>query len=196
MADGWRIRYVMLCVLFSLTAYGKTLMIIGDELSLSSGIEAHNSWVKLLKDHDKTWRIINVSVAGMTAKQSLQLAPAYLKHYRPDRLLIALDYQQAKQHKIKPNIPALRQLIHHAHAIPSIFIIPPCLPPWMLHAKQTNHDIMKTYQTVSEMPHVSLLPAWLLTLKPSDFDDNLQRLSPEGHQHLFRYAMQHVLSAY
>jgi acyl-CoA thioesterase-1 len=72
----------------------KNILIIGDSLSASYGIEENKGWVALLqnklsKEHGG-YNLINSSISGETTSGGLNRLPALLQKYKPAILIIEL----------------------------------------------------------------------------------------------------------
>ncbi|MCW8852293.1 MAG: arylesterase [Gammaproteobacteria bacterium] len=71
-----------------------TILVLGDSLSGSYGINADEGWVALLQQqltqHGFNYKVINVSVSGDTTRTGLSRIEPALKTHRPDIVIIAL----------------------------------------------------------------------------------------------------------
>lgn len=72
----------------------KTILIVGDSLSASYGMDQNQGWVALLQKKlektNKEYQIVNASVSGDTTSNGLLRLPAALKKYKPAITVIAL----------------------------------------------------------------------------------------------------------
>jgi len=107
------------------TAYAASIVVFGDSISAAYGIEVNKGWVaklqQKLKQHKKSYQVINASVSGETTSGGLSRLPQVLSQYQPQILILELGgndglrgqppklmqqnlqkmIQQAKQQKIK-----------------------------------------------------------------------------------------------
>ena len=71
-----------------------TLLVYGDSLSASYGIEEEQGWVTLLQEklHDENLgiNVVNGSVSGETTTGGLARLPAMLDRYKPDLMILEL----------------------------------------------------------------------------------------------------------
>lgn len=71
-----------------------TLLILGDSLSASFGIEQSQGWVSLLSrkldNHQYRMRVVNASISGETTQGGLQRLPTLLEKHKPAMVIIEL----------------------------------------------------------------------------------------------------------
>ncbi len=93
-------RLCVLCLGYSIHVGGwaadgrLTLLVYGDSLSASYGIEEEQGWVTLLQDRldaeKLEVRVVNGSVSGETTTGGLARLPAMLTSYEPDLMILEL----------------------------------------------------------------------------------------------------------
>ena len=120
------IRFFYLLLLFSFNTNGATLLILGDSLSASYGIEEEYGWVQLLEQEiSPKYRIVNASVSGDTTGNGLARLPKLLKEFKPDYVLIELGANDGlRGHPlriIRSNITKMIALCENYNAQPLLF---------------------------------------------------------------------------
>ncbi len=72
----------------------RVIVVLGDSLSASFGIDQSNGWVSLLEQKlsldNYAYRVINASISGETTQGGLQRLPKLLKKYQPDLVILEL----------------------------------------------------------------------------------------------------------
>ena len=76
------------------TAYAASIVVFGDSISAAYGIEVNKGWVakfqQKLKQHKKTYQVINASVSGETTSGGLSRLHQVLSQYQPQILILEL----------------------------------------------------------------------------------------------------------
>jgi acyl-CoA thioesterase-1 len=88
---------VVLAVVLSVlpvTAFAKSIVVLGDSISAGYGIEVHHGWVALLQnklaDLHSSYIISNESISGDTSAGGLARLEQILSRHKPDILLLEL----------------------------------------------------------------------------------------------------------
>lgn len=81
-------------VFFSAISQAKSIVVLGDSISASYGLEVQHGWVALLEQKLKSshpdYTVINVSISGDTTAGGLARLPRLLKQYQPEIILVEL----------------------------------------------------------------------------------------------------------
>ncbi|MFT6791913.1 MAG: acyl-CoA thioesterase-1 [Cellvibrionaceae bacterium] len=92
-----QIILLLICSSFatSAMAQNKKILVLGDSISASFGIDPAEGWVSLLAtklaDSGKNdYRVINASISGSTSGDGLQRLPTLLRQYKPTIMIIEL----------------------------------------------------------------------------------------------------------
>jgi len=87
----------LLCLVWANSSRGdeeKTVLVFGDSLSASYGIEEEQGWVSLLSEKlrqaQSSYSVINASVSGETSTGGLSRLPAALAEFRPSVVILEL----------------------------------------------------------------------------------------------------------
>ena len=170
------LRIGCLLILLSPLCLGKTLLILGDQLSSGAGLPTNTAWPALLKQRIKhTYpgiKSVNVSVSGMSTQGGLQLLPAYLIHTDPTWIILFLGYQNMlNATPLAHTQKQLTQLIRQAKVYGHVLLVGTQLPqahPQAIH----NLGINTLYQTLAKTEGVAYLPKLLATLTEDDFQSD------------------------
>lgn len=84
-----------MCYSFTLPLFAaNTILVLGDSLSASFGIQSEQGWVKLLQkrltEKHFNYRVVNASVSGDTTSNGLMRLPKALAQYQPVITIIEL----------------------------------------------------------------------------------------------------------
>ncbi len=89
-----RILYVLVISLFSTTLMAKSIVVLGDSISASYGLDSNNGWVALLQQkldkQKKPYTIFNESISGDTTAGGLARIENVLALYKPELLILEL----------------------------------------------------------------------------------------------------------
>jgi acyl-CoA thioesterase-1 len=90
----FKLGLVGVLLLFAMQIQAKSIVVLGDSISASHGIEAQQGWVALMQQKIQSshpdYSIHNESISGDTTAGGLARLPRILKKYQPDILLIEL----------------------------------------------------------------------------------------------------------
>lgn len=88
---------ILLCLVWVNSSHGdddKTVLVFGDSLSASYGIEEEQGWVNLLSEKlrqaQSPYSVINASVSGETSTGGLSRLPAALAEFQPSVVILEL----------------------------------------------------------------------------------------------------------
>lgn len=144
----------------------KTILVVGDSISAGYGINADQSWVKLLQkrldqQYPKQHRVVNASVSGETTSGALARLPKLLQTYRPDVVLIELGGNDALRGQppqmIEKNLGQLVQQSQKAKA--NVVLFGMKIPP--NYGSAYTQAFEKSYKVVSQQYKVKLLPFFM-----------------------------------
>lgn len=156
-------RTVLLCVvlLLSTTAYGKSILVIGDSISAGYGMALEESWVSLLQQRleaEGDYQVINASISGNTTTMGLGRTPALLEKYRPDIVLIELGGNDGLQgHPLgvmENNLNRMVQLAKDAGA--RVLLLGIQIPP--NYGPRYTREFFNVFPRVAEAHQVPLVP--------------------------------------
>jgi len=90
----FKLALMGIVLLFATQVQAKSIVVLGDSISASYGIEAKHGWVALMQEKIKThhpdYTIHNESISGDTTAGGLARLPRILKKYQPDIILVEL----------------------------------------------------------------------------------------------------------
>ena len=112
------------CLLASATAADYTLMVFGDSLSASYGIDEDAGWVNLLaiqiEDSQLPFEVVNGSVSGETTTGGLSRLPSMLDSYAPELVILELGGNDGLRGlplaQMRENLAAMVNLIEQSGA--------------------------------------------------------------------------------
>ncbi|HAT26570.1 MAG TPA: arylesterase [Gammaproteobacteria bacterium] len=113
-----------ICLLAPATAADYTLMVFGDSLSASYGIDEDAGWVNLLaiqiEDTQLPFVVVNGSVSGETTTGGLSRLPSLLDNYAPELVILELGGNDGLRGlplaQMRQNLSAMVDLIEQAGA--------------------------------------------------------------------------------
>lgn len=157
---------VALLTLTPFAVSAKTILIVGDSLSVGYGINPEQGWVQLLQkrldqQYPKQHKVVNASVSGETTSGALARMPKLLQSYKPDVVVIELGGNDALRGQppqmIQKNLGKLVQQSQQAKAKVVLFgmKIPPNYGTAYSQAFENN------YKVVSQQYKVKLLPFFM-----------------------------------
>lgn len=138
------------------------LLILGDSLSASFGIEQSQGWVamldKKLADTPYAMRVINASISGETTQGGLQRLPALLEKYNPALVIIELGGNDGLRglqlSMIKSNLLKIIEQIKATDA--DILLTGIRLPP--NYGQQYTKQFYQIYTDLASEKQLSLVP--------------------------------------
>ena len=167
------LRACCLFVLLSPLCLGKTLLILGDQLSSGASLPAGTAWPALLKQklnqtHPEI-KLVNISISGMSTQGGLQLLPTYLERTKPDWIILALGYQNMlNTTPLAQTKHQLNQLITQAKTYGHVLLVGSMLPKNHPDANQ-NPAMTQLYKTLSHKQKVLYLANLLAPLQDEDY---------------------------
>lgn len=138
------------------------LLVLGDSLSASFGIEQSDGWVALLTDklqkHQYRMKVINASISGETTQGGLQRLPSLLAKHKPSLVIVELGGNDGlrglKLSLIESN---LRQIIEKIKASQSSALLMGIrLPP--NYGQIYTEKFYQIYQDLAKQENVPLVP--------------------------------------
>jgi acyl-CoA thioesterase-1 len=125
-----------------------SILVLGDSLSASFGIEKSQGWVSLLElrlaKNNYQFRVVNVSISGETTQGGLQRLPKLLFKHKPAIVIVELGGNDGLRglnlSMIKVNLFKILSIINKANASPLLISIR--LPPnYGLHYTERFHQV-------------------------------------------------------
>lgn len=155
-------------MLGSLNASAATILILGDSLSASYGVEEQAGWVNLLRQKMPQDKIINGSVSGETTGGGLRRLPALLDSHKPELVVIELGGNDGLRgfppNQLKNNLTKMIELAKQAKAkvLLTQIMVPPNYGP-----RYTNM-FNQTYVELAQHHSVTLAPFFMteIAIKP------------------------------
>lgn len=107
--------FIGIIVCFSTLAQAKSIVILGDSISASYGMEVNKGWVALLEQKLKPshpdYTVHNESISGDTTAGGLARLPYIIKKYQPDIILLELGANDGLRgmslHAMQQNLSAI-----------------------------------------------------------------------------------------
>ncbi|MCL1098281.1 arylesterase [Shewanella gelidii] len=149
----------LLCASFSVSA--STVLILGDSLSASYGVEQSEGWVNLLQNKIPQHTIINGSVSGETTAGGLRRLPALLERTQPDLVFIELGGNDGLRgfppQQLKNNLTKMIQLSKQSGAkvLLSQVMVPPNYGP------RYSKLFSDAFISVSQSENITLAPFFM-----------------------------------
>ena len=156
-------RLMLLCVLLlPLPAAARTLLVVGDSLSASYGMDISTGWVAQLQarlDRDKRdYRVVNASISGDTTANGLTRLPKLLATHQPEILIIALGGNDGLRGlslaQMKHNITAM--VVKAKAAGAKVLLLGVHLPP--NYGKTYTEGFRNIYSEVAAEHQIELVP--------------------------------------
>nr|WP_112353267.1 arylesterase [Shewanella benthica] len=149
------------CLLVSTQALAAPILILGDSLSASYGIDEDKGWVNLLRAKLPEHEIINGSVSGETTAGGLRRLPALLESGKPKLVLIELGGNDGLRgftaQQLKENLTKIIILVKETHAkvLLSEIMVPPNYGP---RYAQMFADV---YNQLAKEHEITLMPFFM-----------------------------------
>ncbi|MDN5370433.1 MAG: acyl-CoA thioesterase [Shewanella sp.] len=153
-------------MLTSLPLHAATLLVLGDSLGASYGVDEHKGWVEELRNALPEHTIINGSVSGETSAGGLRRLPGLLQSVHPDVVLVELGGNDGLRGfppaELKKNLKKIIELSQQAGAkvLLSQVMVPPNYGP------RYEKAFMAVYQQLAEQPQVTLVPFFMTVIAP------------------------------
>lgn len=148
-------------------ASAATILILGDSLSASYGMEQQQGWVALLQNKLPEHTIINGSVSGETTAGGLRRLPALLSSIQPDSVLIELGGNDGLRgfptDKLAQNLSQLIRLSQDAGA--NVMLMQIMVPP--NYGPRYANMFQKVYPTLADEHDVTLVPFFMQDIAPN-----------------------------
>ena len=155
-----------LVITLPVSAFAKTILIVGDSLSAGYGVSTQQGWVNLLQQrldqqYPKKHKVVNASVSGETTSGALARLTKLLATHKPQIVVIELGGNDALRGQppkmIEQNLARLIQQSQKTKATVLLFgmKIPPNYGTAYSKAFENN------YKTLSQTYKVKLLPFFM-----------------------------------
>lgn len=139
-----------------------TLLVLGDSLSASFGMERSQGWVSLLSQklsqHRYPVQVINASISGETTQGGLQRLPALLKKHKPSLVIVELGGNDGlrglKLSMIESNLQRIIKTIKSNNA--EIMLTGIRLPP--NYGQNYTEKFYKIYSDLADRENITLVP--------------------------------------
>lgn len=146
----------------SAAAQGKTIVVLGDSISASHGIEVQQGWVALLQQklnkEGKGYSVINESVSGETTAGGVARINHMLEKYKPSIVLLELGANDGLRglspKKMKSNLEEIIKRSQKAGA--KVLLLSMRIPP--NYGKRYTEMFYQVYPALSEQLTVQFVP--------------------------------------
>src|SRR5690606_37337165 len=135
-------------LVFSATAFGKTLLVLGDSISAGYGVELEDGWVNLLRERLEErgdYQVINASISGNTTTMGAGRLAPLLKKHSPDIVIIELGGNDGLQgHPVKVMERNLSEMVRRSQeAGAKVLLVGIQIPPnyGSRYAREDFHNI-------------------------------------------------------
>lgn len=152
--------------LLSVASHAATLLVVGDSLGASYGLNEKDGWVQGLRDALPQHTLINGSVSGETSAGGLRRLPALLQSSSPDVVLIELGGNDGLRgfppQQLQNNLTKMVTLAKQAGAavLLSEVMVPPNYGP------RYEKAFMAVYQHLAQNSDVTLIPFFMREIAP------------------------------
>ncbi|MDQ7090587.1 MAG: arylesterase [Methylococcales bacterium] len=154
--------WAVILLISSSTLLANTIVVLGDSLSASHGIEVQQGWVSLLQKKlnttEKKYQIINESVSGETSAGGLARIDKILNDYKPSVLILELGANDGLR-GLSPKIMKknLAEIIHRSqkHDV-NVLLLSMRIPP--NYGKRYTDLFYKVYPQLKNDLKVTLVP--------------------------------------
>lgn len=141
------------------------IMVLGDSLSASYGIDQRAGWVNLLRERLITQgyphQVINTSISGDTTSGGLTRLPQALERFKPDILIIELGANDGLRglglKQTQANLQRMIELGRAAHS--RVLLLGMMLPPNF--GKAFTARFLQLYRDIAQQQQVPLVPFFL-----------------------------------
>ena len=170
---------VILMSLFTLTTFAKnTILIVGDSLSASYGIDSNQGWVSLLRERLQTqgydYSVVNASISGDTSSQGLARLPTALSDNKPTITIIELGANDGLRGlsiaTIQSNLHQMITLAKKANS--DVILLGIRLPP--NYGLEYTEQFKKMYLHLGQENKIHVVPLLL-----QGIDENLQLMQSD-----------------
>lgn len=146
---------LIILMLMGVNAHAATILILGDSLSASYGVEEQAGWVNLLRQKMPKHNIINGSISGETTGGGLRRLPALLDSHAPELVVIELGGNDGLRGfpptQLKNNLTKMIQLSKNAGAkvlLTQIMVPPNYGPRYTKLFNQTYSELAKEHAVI------------------------------------------------
>ncbi|WP_322873911.1 arylesterase [Marinobacter bohaiensis] len=157
-----------LCSLFTIAvpAGASTLLIMGDSLSASYGVDTEKAWVSLLRQRlDREgfsqWTVANASISGETTDGGLRRLPGLLEQHEPEVVIIELGGNDGLRgfppNVTQENLARMTELSQAAGA--RVLLVGMQMPP--NYGERYTRAFAAIYPTIAENSGAELVPFFL-----------------------------------
>lgn len=159
---------LIIILLGSLNASAATILILGDSLSASYGVEEQAGWVNLLRQKMPQNNIINGSVSGETTGGGLRRLPALLESHTPELVVIELGGNDGLRgfspKQLKNNLTKMIELAKQSKA--KVLLTQIMVPP--NYGPRYTSMFNQTYVELAQAHAITLAPFFMteIAIKP------------------------------
>ncbi|MDF0535126.1 arylesterase [Shewanella yunxiaonensis] len=156
----------LLLVLLALPLHAATLLVLGDSLGASYGVDESKGWVEGLRKALPEHTIINGSVSGETTAGGLRRLPGLLQSSHPDVVLIELGGNDGLRgfspRELKNNLSRIIDLSRQSDAevLLSQVMVPPNYGP------RYEKAFTAVYDELAKQESVTLIPFFMTKIAP------------------------------
>ncbi|WP_417761606.1 arylesterase [Shewanella sp.] len=150
----------------SVSSHAATLLIVGDSLGASYGLNEKDGWVEGLRKALPEHTIINGSVSGETSAGGLRRLPALIDSAAPDIVLIELGGNDGLRgfppQQLQNNLTKMITLAKQSGA--QVMLSEVMVPP--NYGSRYEKAFVDVYQTLAQDSEVVLIPFFMKEIAP------------------------------
>lgn len=156
----------LLSVFVATPAHAARVLILGDSLGASYGMEEQSGWVALLQEKLPQHEFINGSVSGETTAGGLRRLPALLDSVAPDLVVVELGGNDGLRGfpptQLENNLNKIIAITkdRRAKVLLTEIMVPPNYGP------RYNQKFTQVYQDISKAQDIILIPFFMQDIAP------------------------------
>jgi len=158
----FKICLIFVITLFSSTLMAKSIVVLGDSISASYGMDAEKGWVAILQrkleQQNEVYTIFNESISGDTTAGGLARIDNALTQYKPELILLELGANDGLRglspKKMKSNLAEIIKRARKAGA--KVLLLSMRIPP--NYGKRYVDMFYNVYPQLAEEMEVSYVP--------------------------------------
>jgi acyl-CoA thioesterase-1 len=181
----WHLPFLLLLGMFTVRpVFAETLLILGDSLSAGYRLPADQAWPTLMankfQQDNKNITVVNASISGHTASQSLAQLPELLKKHQPKWVLIELGANDGLQglavDSLREDLSAIIAQVQQAGGRPLLMQIR--IPP--NYGVRYTNAFSAIYPQLAEKYAIPLLPFFMERIILNDRLIQSDQIHPNG----------------
>ena len=157
-----RLLLIILLTIPAVSTARPVIMVLGDSLSASYGIDQNNGWVHLLEQRlmaqGFSYNVVNASISGETTRGAVSRFDRLLKQHNPEIIIIELGANDGLRGlSLESMYSNLAQIIEQSRSHEAdVLLIGMRIPP--NYGNKYTEQFADTYSRLSQHYNVSLVP--------------------------------------